>query len=201
MKEKYIIKIIVVGEAGIGKTTLSNYYVNKEIKKKNEPTIGIEYYTKEIELENKIIKLNIWDTAGQEEYGKITKLYYRGANVVLLCYSVKKRKTYERLKRHEKEIEEICPKKIKKILVGTCIDGGEEEREVTREEAEEYSKEIKYEYEEVSTYDEKNIKEMFEKIIKEMDKEIEKEEENNYIEIKINKKEMKKKEKKRCCNN
>ena len=73
----YLMKIIIIGDSGVGKSSITNQYIQGVFKKKLEPTIGVEFATKTIEVSKQVVKLQIWDSAGQENYRSITRSYYR----------------------------------------------------------------------------------------------------------------------------
>ena len=73
----YLMKFIVIGDSGVGKSSLINQYIQGSFHTKMEPTIGVEFATKTVEVSKKKIKMQIWDSAGQENYRSITRSYYR----------------------------------------------------------------------------------------------------------------------------
>ena len=73
----YLMKFIVIGDSGVGKSSLINQYIQGHFESKMEPTIGVEFATKSVETKGKKVKLQIWDSAGQENYRSITRSYYR----------------------------------------------------------------------------------------------------------------------------
>lgn len=74
---------MLVGDSGVGKTSLLDIFVNKEFNKSLKSTIGVEFATKNINIDNKSIKAQIWDTAGQERYRAITRAYVRNSKEFL----------------------------------------------------------------------------------------------------------------------
>lgn len=73
----YLMKFIVIGDSGVGKSSIINQYIQGTFQNKVEPTIGVEFATKTVDIQRKKIKLQIWDSAGQENYRSITRSYYR----------------------------------------------------------------------------------------------------------------------------
>jgi len=164
MNEYPIIKIVVIGEAGIGKSSMSEVYIkNKAIKKEYEHTIGIEFYSKIFDYKRRKYHVFIWDTAGQERFRSITKCYYRDAMGALICFDVANRKTFELVQRYIKDLKNFSPKNISKILVGTCCD--KENREIEYDEANNYALEQGLKYYETSSKTNKNINQVFTDII------------------------------------
>ena len=88
-EEPLVFKVIIVGESGSGKTCLIQRYLNDEFTDNYSVTLGVEYHTKVVKVDNNIqVKLKIWDTAGQECFNSIVKSFYRNANVVILVYDI-----------------------------------------------------------------------------------------------------------------
>ncbi|CAH6420994.1 Ras family GTPase [uncultured virus] len=83
-----IVKIIVIGDSGVGKSSIVTAYCDNICPLSHSPTIGVEYRTKIIKLKGKRVKLTIWDTAGLERFRSITSSYYRGANAVLIVFDI-----------------------------------------------------------------------------------------------------------------
>jgi len=136
----YLFKIILVGDSGVGKSCTilrltSNSFVNS-----HDITIGVEYGTKYINTDNKKIKLQIWDTAGQECFKSIIRAYYRDSAGVLVCYDITDRKSFQHVENWINEILKECIKKPKMILVGTKHDI-ENNRQVSMKEAQELADE------------------------------------------------------------
>ena len=79
MDFQYVFKYIIVGDSNVGKTSLISSLIYNSFKNEYSTTIGVDFSTKMIEVDNMIVKLQLWDTAGQESFRSITKCYYRGA--------------------------------------------------------------------------------------------------------------------------
>ena len=93
----HLFKIIIIGDAGVGKSNILLRYTKNEFDSANKPTIGIEFNSKTIEIENEKVKMQIWDTAGQERYRAVAKQYYKGAAGVMVVYDTTKSQTFENL--------------------------------------------------------------------------------------------------------
>ena len=92
-----ITKCIVIGNSGVGKTSLSNCYTTgKNADGNHIPTIGIEFYTKKLIKNGKNINLHIWDTAGQERFRSIARSYFRDAHGAVICFSIANKKSFEK---------------------------------------------------------------------------------------------------------
>ena len=108
-------------------------------------TVGVDFGSCCIKVEDSFLKLQIWDTAGQESFRSITKIFYRAAHAVFLCYSINRRETFENLGNWLREVQEQCYPDVMIFLVGNKQDL-ESEREVSRESAIRFQREnnIKY---------------------------------------------------------
>mmetsp|Transcript_1954 Transcript_1954/g.3627 ORF Transcript_1954/g.3627 Transcript_1954/m.3627 type:complete len:224 (+) Transcript_1954:375-1046(+) len=118
----YLFKLVLVGDSGVGKTCLLSQYRRGEFNYDTKHTIGVEFATKELQVQGKTIKCQIWDTAGQERYRAITKAYYRGAVAALLVYDITDRETFTNLKRWLSEVQSHADRDIKLMVVGNKSD-------------------------------------------------------------------------------
>ena len=91
------IKVILLGESGVGKTCIINRYINNEFSQEIESTLGSSFQTKEIQKGDINYKLNIWDTTGQEKYHSITNLFIKGSQIVILVYSIDSENSFKGL--------------------------------------------------------------------------------------------------------
>ena len=91
------VKIILLGETGVGKTSLINRYVNNEFNIDSEVTLGSSSSVKVVKRLNINYRLSIWDTSGQEKYHSVTNLFIKGSNIVILIYSIDSRDSFEHL--------------------------------------------------------------------------------------------------------
>ena len=91
------LKIIVLGESGVGKTCILNKYVKNLFIESHKSTIGADFFTKEIQLNDKHITLQLWDTAGQERFQSLGKAYYRGADAVILVYDITDKISFDKI--------------------------------------------------------------------------------------------------------
>jgi small GTP-binding protein len=108
-------KVVLIGESGVGKTSIINRYTSNTFKSQMMATPGGNFVTKNIimEEENKSIKFEIWDTAGQERYRSLAKVFYKNATVCVLVYDVTRKSSFEELKNYwVKEIKENSPEDI-----------------------------------------------------------------------------------------
>lgn len=87
-RKKILLKVIILGDSGVGKTSLMNQFVNKKFSNQYKATIGADFLTKEVMVDDRLVTMQIWDTAGQERFQSLGVAFYRGADCCVLCYDV-----------------------------------------------------------------------------------------------------------------
>ena len=110
-------KAILIGEMGVGKTSIINRFLNKNFDKNEQSTIGSSYETSELDYEdyNKKLSFQIWDTAGQEKYRGLAKIFYKDADIIILVYDITRKITFNELKNYwYTEIKENASPQISK---------------------------------------------------------------------------------------
>ena len=156
----YIFKYIIIGDMGVGKSCLLLQYTDKRFLPTHELTIGVEFGTRLITIEGKAIKLQIWDTAGQESFRSITRSYYRGAAGALLVYDITRRDTFEHLTTWLKDALENSNPHMAIILIGNKLDL-EAKRVVSTEEGERFARAHNLIFLETSAKTAHNVEEAF----------------------------------------
>ena len=151
-------KIIFCGDAGVGKTSIINSIMGQKFSEEYEPSIGVDFFSKTVRYNNRLIKLQIWDSAGQEKFRSLIPNYIRGSALIFLIFDVSKKETYDHLNEWLKFITNIENGSLI-IIVGNKLDL-KDSREVNVEEAEKFCKDNKYDYFEVSAKDGTNIDNM-----------------------------------------
>ncbi|XP_030629834.1 ras-related protein Rab-18a isoform X1 [Chanos chanos] len=127
------LKILIIGESGVGKSSLLLRFTDDTFDPELGATIGVDFKVKTISVDGNKTKLAIWDTAGQERFRTLTPSYYRGAQGVILVYDVSRRETFTKLDNWLSELETYCTRnEVVKMLVGNKID--KEDRELDRSE-------------------------------------------------------------------
>ena len=170
MKENihdFAFKIITIGDIGVGKSQLIQRYLNNLFDENHSPTLGMEISTKTIEIENKKISLNIWDTMGQEMYRSVASVYYRGATGALLVFDVTRKETFHNIAKWKESLINNSAENVTVLLVGNKSDL-KEKRQVIYEEALQFAEEFHFAYIETSAKDKSNVNRMFELLSKEI---------------------------------
>lgn len=118
----FLFKIILIGETGVGKSSIVTSYVDRHISDSHETTIGVDFRMKLVEMNGKTAKLQLWDTAGQEKFRAITRSYYRGAHAILVVIDVTNINSFNNINKWFTEIEENCQKKPAVFIIGNKTD-------------------------------------------------------------------------------
>ena len=153
----YLYKLIVIGDSETGKSSLSQRIAIDSFNPTHIRTIGVEFLSREIKISGKIIKLQIWDTAGSDRY-RITKAYYKGSKIIFLVYDVTNLNSFKNIKNWMKDIEDFKKEKVYIVLVGNKCDSLD--RVITEEEGINLAKEYKIDFLETSAKNDKNIFEL-----------------------------------------
>ncbi|KAJ6685179.1 RAS-RELATED PROTEIN RABG3A [Salix purpurea] len=96
-RRRTLLKVIVLGDSGVGKTSLMNQYVHKKFSQQYKATIGADFVTKELPIDDRLVTLQIWDTAGQERFQSLGVAFYRGADCCALVYDVNVMRSFDTL--------------------------------------------------------------------------------------------------------
>jgi len=118
----YLIKLLLIGDSGVGKSCLLLRFSDDSFTPSFITTIGIDFKIRTIELDGKRIKLQIWDTAGQERFRTITTAYYRGAMGILLVYDVTDERSFSNIRNWFSNVEQHASEGVNKILIGNKCD-------------------------------------------------------------------------------
>jgi Ras-related protein Rab-1A len=159
----YLIKCLVIGDSGIGKSSLMLRFTDDVFNSQYISTIGVDFKIKTMSVKNKIFKFQIWDTAGQDRFRTITSSYYRGSNAILICYDVTERETFHNVSKWLEEAKIFSTTNPFLILCGTKSDLSDK-RKVSICEGKEYAKNNNMLFFETSAKNNLNITEIFESI-------------------------------------
>ena len=156
------LKILLVGDSAVGKTTLLIKYIEDKFSDTHITTIGVEYKDKIITINDRKVNLQIWDTSGQERYQAINKNFYRNADGIIFVFDVTKDESFQHLKNWLNSSQD-CDKEFKRIIVGNKIDL-EDKRVVNKERIEHFAEKENLEWFETSAKDGTNVDAIFQKI-------------------------------------
>ena len=163
-----IIKIVLIGESSVGKTSIINQFIEKTFQDNLHSTIACTFNSKIIQCEdlNKSLKLEIWDTAGQERYRSVSKMFYKDADVALLVYDITKKTSFEAL--NDYWVKQVLENSFKNIVLYIIANKSDliNLEQVDEEEARNYSKSINASFLVVSAKDSISINELFKDIAK-----------------------------------
>ena len=166
IKEDLKLKLVLLGDSGVGKTNLISRYISNSFDENTRATIGVEFFCKNFRINKKrTIKVEIWDTAGQERYKAITSVYYKGAKGAFIVYDITSRKTFENVDKWIGEIKERTTDDVKLIIIGNKTDLNNE-REVKSEEALIKYQDMDIPLIETSALEDTNVNEAFINLIK-----------------------------------
>ena len=160
------IKVVLIGESGVGKTSIISQFTkglfNPDIMSTNGATFSTK--KKEYKEENKTLSFEIWDTAGQEKYRSLAKMFFKDAAVALIVYDITSKKSFDEIKKYWMNlVKENGPKKVIMYIVGNKYDLLEQEA-VKEEEAREYARNEKVSFWLTSAKDSTGIDELFDEI-------------------------------------
>ncbi|KAJ1916582.1 Ras- protein Rab-1A [Mycoemilia scoparia] len=156
----YLFKLLLIGDSGVGKSCLLLRFADNTYTDSYISTIGVDFKIRTIELDSKMVKLQIWDTAGQERFRTITSSYYRGAHGIIVVYDVTDKESFNNVKSWLQEIDKYAAEGVHKYLVGNKSDL-QDKRQVTTEEAKEFADSLGISFIETSAKESENVDEAF----------------------------------------
>ena len=160
MSYSYLFKYIIIGDTGVGKSCLLLQFTDKRFQPVHDLTIGVEFGARMINIGEKQVKLQIWDTAGQESFRSITRSYYRGAAGALLVYDITRRETFTQLTKWLTEARENGSSNMVIMLIGNKSDLNHR-RTVSTEEGAKFAEENGLIFLETSAKTAANVEEAF----------------------------------------
>ena len=173
-KYEYIFKIILIGSSSVGKSSILQRYIQKVFNESYSCTIGVDFFMKSLDIGDKSIKMQLWDTAGTEKFRSITTGYYRGANAAFIVFDLTSKQSFECLNEWIENYYKFSDPNSEKnvVLIGNKCDLVDR-REITQEEIDKFIKDNNIMYYETSAKTGQNIDECFyfiaEKLVKEFE--------------------------------
>ena len=168
----FLFKIILVGDAGVGKTNLLSRYIKGQLPKNKAPTIGVEFATKPVPLKTGgSVKAQIWDTAGTEKFKAITSAHYRKSIGALVVYDITSEQSFQSVTRWMQELKENAEPNVVIMLVGNKMDLAEKNpanRKVFKEQAMALAKQEGLMFMETSAMADVNVRDAFELLVQEI---------------------------------
>jgi small GTP-binding protein len=111
-------KVVLIGESGVGKTSIFSRYIEDKFEHEVNSTASASFLKKYEKFNNKLIEIDVWDTAGQEQYRSFTNLFYKNAKIVLLVYDMTNRKSFENIKNYwYKQVKENTMENVDKFII------------------------------------------------------------------------------------
>ena len=156
----YLLKYIIIGNSSVGKSNLLLKFAHNKFLDEYQATIGVEFGAKNVEIDNKIFRVQIWDTAGQENFRSITRAYYKNSVCALIVFDINNEDTFDSVQSWIQECKLQTPKTVTMILVGNKCDL---ECKVDRNRAKEIAEENGMLYFETSAKTGKGVDELFKK--------------------------------------
>ena len=172
----YLLKYIIIGNSSVGKSNLLLKFAHNKFLDEYQATIGVEFGAKNVEIDNKIFRVQIWDTAGQENFRSITRAYYKNSVCALIVFDINNEDTFDSVQSWTQECKLQTPKTVTMVLVGNKCDL---ECKVDRNKAKEIAEENGMLYFETSAKTGKGVDELFKKSAAKIKDNIE----NNYYDL------------------
>ncbi|KAH3733818.1 ras-related protein Rab-23-like [Dreissena polymorpha] len=173
------IKVVVVGNGAVGKSSMIQRYCKGIFTKDYKKTIGVDFLERQIEVQSEDIRLMLWDTAGQEEFDAITKAYYRGAQACVLAFSTVDRDSFEAIESWKRKVEDEVGE-ISMVIVQNKIDLIDD-AVVKNDEAEALAKKLRLRFYRTSVKDNLNVEEVFRYLAEKYLQQLNNEEEDDTI--------------------
>ena len=170
---EYVFKYIIIGDPSVGKSCILNQFLNNNFNEDYDITVGVEFGAQTIDLGDKKVKLQIWDTAGQESFKSITRAYYRGAAAALICYDITNHESFGNLYSWLDECKTNGNPEMTLVLVGNKIDLADN-REVSTEEGRQFAEENEMLFFETSAKTAQKVGDLFQKSASKIYEKIEK---------------------------
>jgi small GTP-binding protein len=160
INSRFLFKYIIIGDSFVGKSKILLRYVNNTYNENFVITIGAEFGAKTINIDDQEIRIQIWDTAGMENFKSITRSYYKNSLCAIIVYDITNKDSFKNVLKWIEDCKNFSPKEILFVLIGNKCDLSEK-REVNEEEGKKIAKEYNMIFFETSAKDNINISELF----------------------------------------
>ncbi|XP_030567413.1 ras-related protein ORAB-1-like [Drosophila novamexicana] len=160
MDERYVFKILMLGDAGVGKTCLLQRFVENRFTGNYKCTVGVDSKIRTVEISGHKVKLQIWDTAGEERYRSMMSSYYRHVQGIILVFDTTRRRSYQNVDYWLKEIDKHAATNVRVLLVGNKCDAFQG-RQVCQQSAAIYAESLGVTYVEASAVTGANVERLF----------------------------------------
>ena len=167
----YSVKFIIVGDSSVGKSNILLRFSRNEFDSGHQATLGIEFANKHVIYNNVDYLVQIWDTAGQENFRSVTRAYYKASAVAMVVYDITKEETFSHIQTWIKDCKDLAPSTVLIALIGNKSDL-EEQRVITKERGENLARENNMMFFETSALNGNGIENAFKKCIEKVDKKI-----------------------------
>lgn len=142
-KKKTLLKVIILGDSGVGKTSLMQQFVNGKFSNQYKATIGADFLTKELIIDEKPVTMQLWDTAGQERFQSLGVAFYRGADCCVLVYDVTNQKSFENISLWKDEFliqaNVKNPENFPFVIIGNKIDVDDSKKVISSKKAQQFA--------------------------------------------------------------
>ena len=159
--------VVLVGDSFVGKTNIMSKYLKNEFHEDSKATVGVEFGSRQFNIEGHVVKAQIWDTAGQERYKAITSAYYKGAKGAFIVYDITRKESFENVSKWAEQLKSTADKNLTIIIVGNKTDL-EDQRQVTSEEGQNKANSLESAFIETSAASGSNLDKAFEMMINEV---------------------------------
>ena len=167
IKNDFQFKILFLGDSEVGKTSILVRYAEGKFESNGLPTLGVDLIYKYIKIDNKSIRLDLWDTAGEERFRNIASNHYKGANGIIFVFDITKYETFKKLRSWIEDVKENVSPDSQMAIAGNKSDL-EDRRQVEKEMVDDFCKQHNLKYFEISAKSGNGINEVFDYLIKQL---------------------------------
>jgi small GTP-binding protein len=164
----FLFKYIIIGDPSVGKSNLLMKFAHNKFTEEYQATIGVEFGAKNIEINKKIYRIQIWDTAGQENFRSITRAYYKNSVCAMVVYDITRRESFDHIVNWIEDVHNQSPKTITIVLIGNKIDL-EDQRAVSYDEGNDFAIKNGIIFTETSAKSGEGVDEIFKKSAEEIE--------------------------------